>query len=608
MRFLSRSTQGAAIAGIALSTPTGVAARASGQSTRDWLSVMIAFMQDGSVSATPAGLPSSPGTGQRLREAMRRDWPVWLLALGVFANGSLDIMVVLTVRAPRAAERFGMLLPFGLLEGWNRTATVVLGVTMIYLSFHLLRRRRVAWWLASAAVGLVTVFHLLDWHRAYLALASGILFGFLLATRSRFTGRFQMREVLPGLRLMLITLAVALVWGALGFWLLDLRYFGRELGFGEALVRALRQFALLGNSDLVPRGWGARWFLRFISVLGVTAEALAFYSLFRPVAYRLAELPQERARASQILVQYGRSSYDYFKVWPDKSFFFGSQRSFVAYKVHRGVAVSLGDPVGPEEDLETTVSSFVRYCRENGWQAAFLLPDQTVTYRRLGLWVIKVGEEARVDLEHFRTKTSHKKYFRYVRRKFEGEGYAFARHLPPHPASLLDEIEGLSAEWLRQPQYREFGFVQGQLERSYLEKTRLATLHEPQGRMIAFVNEVPSYLPGEANFDMMRRLPDTHWGTMDYLFTRLMLMLYEEGYRWFNMGLAPFAGVGDSEEATRLEKTVGRLAEHIDWLVHTQGMLQYKLKFEPVWQDRHLVYDGGPLALPQVVLAVTTVV
>jgi len=126
--------------------------------------------------------------------------------------------------------------------------------------------------------------------------------------------------------------------------------------------------------------------------------------------------------------------------------------------------------------------------------------------------------------------------------------------------------------------------------------------------MIAFVNEVPSHLSGEANFDMMRRLPDTHWGTMDYLFSRLMLILHEKGYCWFNMGLAPFAGVGDSEEATRLEKTVGRLAEHIDWLAHTQGMLQYKQKFEPVWQDRHLVYDGGPLALPQVVLAVTTVV
>lgn len=574
----------------------------------DCLSVMMAPMQDEPVSAVSASLPSGPGLLQRVQRAVRREWPVWLIALGVFANGSLDIMVLLTVHVPHAAERFRLLLPFGLLEGWNRTATIVLGVAMIYLSFHLLRRRRMAWLLASAAMGLVTAFHLLDWHRAYLALASAILLGFLLATRSRFTGRFQMREVLPGLRMMLVILAVALAWGALGFWLLDQHYFGRELGFGEALVRALRQFSLVGNSDLVPRGWDGRWFLRFIAVLGVTAEAFALYSLFRPVAYRLAELPHERARASQILVQYGRSSYDYFKVWPDKSFFFGSERSFIAYKVHRGVAVSLGDPVGPEEDMEDAVSGFVHYCRENGWQAAFLLPDQTAVYRRLGLWVIKVGEEARVDLEHFHATTSNKKYFRYVRRKFEQEGYVFLRHLPPHPASLLDAVEGLSAEWLKQPQYREFGFVQGLLERSYLEKTRLATLCDPQGRMIAFVNEVPSYLPGEANFDMMRRLPGTHWGTMDYVFTRLMLALHEEGYRWFNMGLAPFAGVGESEQATRLEKTVGRLSEHIDWLVHTQGMLQYKLKFEPVWQDRHLVYDGGPLALPQVVLAVTTVV
>ena len=50
---------------------------------------------------------------------------------------------------------------------------------------------------------------------------------------------------------------------------------------------------------------------------------------------------------------------------------------------------------------------------------------------------------------------------------------------------------------------------------------------------------------------MMRRLPGwLHWATMDYLFLRIMLALEGEGHRTFNLGLAPFAGVGEDPKQT----------------------------------------------------------
>ena len=41
------------------------------------------------------------------------------------------------------------------------------------------------------------------------------------------------------------------------------------------------------------------------------------------------------------------------------------------------MAIALGDPVGPEQDLEATTRAFVRYCADNGWSVAFheVLPD-----------------------------------------------------------------------------------------------------------------------------------------------------------------------------------------------------------------------------------------
>jgi lysylphosphatidylglycerol synthetase-like protein (DUF2156 family) len=41
------------------------------------------------------------------------------------------------------------------------------------------------------------------------------------------------------------------------------------------------------------------------------------------------------------------------------------------------VAIALGDPVGPEQDLEGATRAFVRYCADYSWSVAFheVLPD-----------------------------------------------------------------------------------------------------------------------------------------------------------------------------------------------------------------------------------------
>lgn len=67
--------------------------------------------------------------------------------------------------------------------------------------------------------------------------------------------------------------------------------------------------------------------------------------------------------------KYGRSSLDYFKLWPDKSYFFSpSQRCFLSYRVGGNFAVVLADPVGPEEEIEDTISNFIR---DNAWSSHF---------------------------------------------------------------------------------------------------------------------------------------------------------------------------------------------------------------------------------------------
>lgn len=537
---------------------------------------------------------------------IKQEWPIWLVAFVTFANGLVSILAILLTRFHQPGL-FGAIFPFGVYH-WSRSVTVALGFVLIYLSYNLLQRRRVAWWLAviiSVPVMVAHVFHPGLWPAA---LAPALTIGLLLAFRGRFRVRSESSNIRQGLILLGISIAVAIGYGTLGFWLLSQRDFGITFNPWDSLVRTLREFTLLGNSDLVAHTRFARWFLESLNLLGIVASVFAAYSLFRPVANRLVVLLHEQNEATNAIKENGRGSYDYFKDKPGKSYFFSrSHRTFISYRTVAGVALCLGDAVGPEEEIESTTADFLSFCSDNAWLVSFLVPDRTPMYRQTGFSLLKIGEEATVNLEHFQTQTVNRKYFRYIRRKMEGEGNRFVRYKPPHPAQLLDEVERVSREWLTLPHHREFGFFQEVFSRRYIAETNLCCVRDSAGQLIAWVNEVPSFRPGEATFDMMRHQPGTHWGVMDYLFTNLMLALRQEGFLNLNMGLAPLAGVGENPQATLLEKAVHQIYERIGRVVSMKGLRQYKIKFEPSWEERFIAYQGGAVGLIRVGLAISRV-
>jgi phosphatidylglycerol lysyltransferase len=401
---------------------------------------------------------------------------------------------------------------------------------------------------------------------------------------------------------------VALLYGTIGFWLLSGRDFGVSLSFSDGLVRSLRQFLLLGNDDLRQLTSQGHCFLQSLDILGIVAAGFATYSLFRPIVFRYIQVPQERAKANAIIEKYGKSTFDYFKTWPDKSLFFSpSRESFIAYRMVGGVAFCLADPVGPDSDRDAAIDAFLKLCSENSWTAAMMMPDDPAIYVPHGLALFRVGEEAALNLEHFTGKTWNSYHFRRVKKKFEAEGYQVVRYPAPVPRAVLDEAQQVSKQWLTLPHHREYGFFQGKFDKGYMEKCTLYTLRNAQGEMIAFINEVPSHRPGEAAFDLMRHLPGTHWGTMDYLFGKMMLALKEQGFQTFNFAVAPFVGMGNRPDSTLTEKAVNQIFERLDWFLHSKGIKQYKQKFDPEWRDVFVAYQGGPLGLLRVALNVNRI-
>ena len=74
--------------------------------------------------------------------------------------------------------------------------------------------------------------------------------------------------------------------------------------------------------------------------------------------------------------------------------------SFIAYRVAGRVALALGDPVGPPDEIDQVIRAFIAFCEENDWSPAFYqtTAEYLFHYRSVGLHRLKVGDDGFVDL------------------------------------------------------------------------------------------------------------------------------------------------------------------------------------------------------------------
>jgi len=167
-----------------------------------------------------------------------------------------------------------------------------------------------------------------------------------------------------------------------------------------------------------------------------------------------------------------RATSPYLALGGDKSLLFDDERTaFVMYGVQGRTWVALGDPVGPEDDV--------------------------------GMTLVKIGEEAKVDLRAFTLLGGHGAKFRNVIRRFERDGATFRVVAPVDVPSVIAALREVSDEWLAVKAGAEKGFSLGHFDEAYLSRLPIAVL-EQRGRILAFANLWPGADRGELSIDLMR--------------------------------------------------------------------------------------------------------
>ena len=501
-------------------------------------------------------------------------------ALSVRLLGYLTFLagVVLLVSAayPTLAERSALLsqyLPRPVVEG-SHLLSVVAGVVLLSLSRGIAGEVRSAYQLTLLALlagALLSLVKGLDYEEASYLVALAAL----LATRRE---RFD-RHAYP-----LLSRRNLLWLGALAAALGGYAWLGAALYGDEAWAASVLHVAPGARAASFTRS------LLAIVVTGIGMLGWLAFSMPRPRLLRPDETALEQART--FYAEHGGHEFAHLTLLGDKYLFYTpEQDALIAYGAIRNRLVALGDPAGAPSAIEGAVLAFRQFADRYGCVPVFYEVCETNLhlYHDHGFGLFKLGEQALVSLSDFSLRGKKRDDLRSAVNRAAREGLEFSVLEDPLPETTWAELRDISEQWLGK-KTAEKRFSLGRFERSYLSRAPIAVVRRA-GVIVAFASLMPDYRrQQELSIDLMRHSTAAPPGCMDFLFVRLMEYARDAGYAWFNLGMAPLAGVGVNEFARPAERFARLAYEYGNRFYNYKGLRRYKEKFQPEWRGAYLAY------------------
>jgi len=494
---------------------------------------------------------------------------------------------------PAVDERLAFLdqfLPLAVLEISHLAGSIV-GLGLLVLARALFRRVQAAYhisvWLLVAGI-IASLLKGLDFEEAtLLALVLGVL---MLGRRAFYRPTAIRAERFTPAWVVSITGVIVMA-----VWLGLISY--RHVAYSEL---DWWTFALDANAPRMLRASFA------VIVLG---SAYMLWNMLRPARPEPAVAgPQELERARTLIERADLTVANAALTGDKRLLFSDAGDAFVMYQIAGHSWIALGDPVGSPSGAEELVWRLREISDHHGGQTVFyqVCADRLALYVDLGLAALKIGEEARVALADFSLEGAARADLRQSHRRAQRDGATFKVVPPEEVDALLPALERISTAWLASKSTGEKRFSVGSFTPEYVRQFPVAVVYS-QGTPAAFANLWITGTKSELSVDLMRFGPDAPRGAMDYLFIELMLWGQREGYRWFNLGMAPLSGLEAHPLAPAWHRVGNFIFRHGEHFYNFEGLRRYKAKFEPSWEPRYLVARGG-IALPRVLIDVSVLI
>jgi len=335
-------------------------------------------------------------------------------------------------------------------------------------------------------------------------------------------------------------------------------------------------------------------FLRSLLALPLGMMVILAWMLFRlprPPVYLPDE--SELARAHALFEAYGGNAFAHLAFMGDKYLFFSRDgRALIQFGLIGDRAVALGDPCGAAEDLQAVILEFREFADLYDLKPVFYeVSEQRLSlYHDLGFSLFKLGESARVDVARFTLAGRQGESLRHAVNHARREGAQFVLLSQPLDEATWQRLAEISQSWLGEKAGAEKGFSLGSFRRSYLTHSPIAAV-TVNGQIVAFANLMPAYDDHTTlSIDLMRHAPEPVGRVMEFLFVELIELARREGYRYFDLGIAPLSGVGESRYARAQERVAHLAFRYGNRFYNYKGLRSFKDKFHPEWRGVYLAY------------------
>ncbi|WP_299086762.1 phosphatidylglycerol lysyltransferase domain-containing protein [uncultured Metabacillus sp.] len=317
------------------------------------------------------------------------------------------------------------------------------------------------------------------------------------------------------------------------------------------------------------------------------------------VPKRSGETPFDESFVRSFIKRYGGNSLSHLLFLQDKQIYMAQNDSvMISYRQKGNKLFVLGDPIGEELCFEAGLDEFIDYAsRMRAIPVFYQASERFLPFlQERGYRFFKVGEEARVCLDHFKIEGKKSAKIRTTRNKFLREGYQFSVIYPPFSTELIEELKAVSDEWLAERYEKSFSV--SSFHEDYITLFPVSILRSPQGKLVAFASLPSDYKADESiSIDLMRYTKAGSSGAMDMVFLSTIMWAKEKGFSSCSLGMSPLSNVGTEEGAPIPEKIARYVFLNGCKYYNFKGLRRYKAKFATDWMPRYLVYKKSFLLI-----------
>ncbi len=528
-------------------------------------------------------------------------------ALSIFILGLINIISVIT---PPLADRLKINQIY-LSEDTmhiSKILTLIAGILLVVTSAYLLQGLKRGWYfvLILAVVSFFgNLIKALDYEEATLAL---IIIFMLLMSRKEYILKTNRKYLKQGFSWILTLFAAVVVFNFLSFYFIAKRHFGIDFTSSESLYYTLHSFLLFHDSGLAPKTVFARDFEYINYFLGIFSWLLLIFSIFN---IRKLDSSQESSNdfeeAQNLVDRFGTSSLDFFKISKDKQFYFSDEvDGFISYSVANHFAFVLEEPVCDEENKEKIMAEFEDFCKNNNLKSVYYRIDEQslFLFKPLKKQKLFIGQEAIMNTETFKLEGKDRKTLRNGLNSLAKKGYNAEILYHPQTEEILNEIQSISEEWLKEFDKEEMVFSQGMFDRVEIEKQDLIVIKNEAGKMEAFLNIIPDFASQECTYDLIRKTVSAPNGSMDAMIVKLVEYAKSKELGYINLGLTPLGGIKAPDNTA--EEILKFVCNKIGSFKHYQSLRDFKEKYADQWENKYLIY-GNDFDLLQIPAALNKI-